>query len=109
MCIFRRPTNNTHICDENRSHGGRPGQLRKTSWPAEKTHVASEYVILVEKNRVIGDASVEAPVYASRGVRINGVENCFARQSARPLLRMLGRLAAADLPGLRPFRRGSWK
>ena len=77
--------------------------------PAEKTHVAPESAILVEKNRVVGDASVEAPVDASRGVRINGVENYFVRQSAPPLLRMLGRVAAADLPGLRPFRRGSRK
>ena len=45
---------------------------------------------------MVGDASVEAPVDASRGVRINGVENYFVRQSARPLLRMLGRVAAAD-------------
>ena len=65
-------------------------------WPAEKTHVAPESAILVEENRVIGDASVEAPVYASRGVRINGVENYLTRQWARPLLRMLGRVAAAD-------------
>ena len=79
------------------------------SWPAGKTHVAPEYAILVEKNRMIGDASVEAPVDASRGYRINGGEGVLSRQSARPLLRMLGRSAAADLPGLRPFRRGSRK
>ena len=58
---------------------------------------------------MVGDASVEAPVDASRGYRINGGEIILPRQSARPLLRMLGRVAAADLPGLRPFRRGSWK
>ena len=84
-------------------------QQRGTSGRAGKTHVAPEYAILAEKYRVIGDASGKAPVYASRGYRINGVENCFTRQSARPLLRMLGRSAAADRPGLRPFRRGSWK
>ena len=52
--------------------------------------------MLVDENRVVGGASVEAPVDASRGYRINGGEIILPRQSARPLLRMLGRLAAAD-------------
>jgi len=76
---------------------------------AGNTHVAPEYAISAEKNRWMAEASVEAPVDASRGYRINGGEIVLPRQSARPLLRMLGRSAAADLPGLRPFRRGSWK
>ena len=40
--------------------------------------------MLVENNRVVGDASGEAPVDASRGVRINGVENYLTRRSGTP-------------------------
>ena len=45
---------------------------------------------------MIGDASVEGPVDASRCHRVNGVDNYLARHSARPRLRMLRRVAAAD-------------
>ena len=58
---------------------------------------------------MLRDASEEVPVSVSRGIRICGFENYLTRRSGtlRPLAGASAS-AAADLPGLRPFRRGSW-
>ena len=62
-----------------------------------------------------GDPSDEVPVGASRGLysqctdERNGVpEDCPTRPAGTVAPADAGRSAAADLPGLRPFRRGSW-
>ena len=51
MSIFRRPTNNTHIYDENRSALAGELQHRITSGRAGKTHGLTENAIFVDDFR----------------------------------------------------------
>ena len=77
-------------------------------WHREITHVAPENAIFVEDFRVSGAPVGGGAIDASRGLYILQCGIVFSHAVWRlALLRMLRRVAAADLPGLRPFHRGS--
>ena len=83
--------------------------MTEKACPAENTHVAPEYAIFAKKNRVVGDASVEAPVDASRAVTVLTVEELFCTPVGTPAPADARASGRGVLPGLRPSRRGSRK
>ena len=99
---------NTHICDEKRIRRRLAPDNSVFLGRREIRIVVSENAIFVEKKRVLRDASEEVPVSVSRDYRICGLDVCFTRRSGTlRLLAGASASAAADFPGLRPFRRGS--